>query len=100
MTMTLIAPSMCNTADIVASNIRAEASRLGFSQIELGRALGISQGQITRRWKGTSAWQLDELDAVAALLGLTVNDLITPPRGGVMRSDLLPRLDSNQQPAD
>ncbi|WP_297587809.1 helix-turn-helix domain-containing protein [uncultured Mobiluncus sp.] len=83
MSITQIAPSTLNTADVVASNIRAEASRLGYTQIEFGRALGISQNQITRRWKGQIKWQLDELDAVAALLGLTVNDLITPPRGGL-----------------
>ena len=78
-----MAPTSMNTASVVASNIRAEAARRGFSQRALGRALGITQGQITRRWKGVINWQLDELDDVAALLGLTVTDLITPPRGGL-----------------
>ena len=99
MTMTLVPPTTHSTADIVASNIRAEAARLGYTQVEFGRALGISQNQITRRWKGVINWQLDELDDVAALLGLTVTDLITPPRGG-LGYEKLPRLDSNQQPAD
>lgn len=72
-----------NTAKVVASNIRAEAARRGFSQRALGRALGITQSQVNRRWRGLIPWQLDELDSVAALLGLTVNDLITPPRGGL-----------------
>ncbi|WP_311498026.1 helix-turn-helix transcriptional regulator [uncultured Mobiluncus sp.] len=81
--MTLVPPTTHSTADIVASNIRAEAARLGYTQVEFGRALGISQNQITRRWKGVINWQLDELDDVAALLGLTVTDLITPPRGGL-----------------
>ena len=94
-----MAPTSMNTSSVVASNIRAEAARRGFSQRALGRALGITQGQITRRWKGVSAWQLDELDAVATLLNLSIHDLITPPRGG-LGYEKLPRLDSNQQPAD
>ena len=68
-----------NTANIVAGNIRAEASRLGFTQVELGRQLGMSQTSITTRWKGSRPWQLHELDAVAAILGVTVADLVTEP---------------------
>ncbi|NMW64798.1 helix-turn-helix transcriptional regulator [Mobiluncus mulieris] len=83
MTTTFAPDLKVSTADIVASNIRAEAARQGYSQRALGRALGLSQGQITTRWKGVARWQLDELDDVAALLGLSVHDLITPPRGGL-----------------
>ena len=68
-----------STGDIVAGNIRAEAARMGFSQSALGRALGMSQNQITTRWRGVARWQLDELDAVAAILGVTVADLVTEP---------------------
>ena len=75
---TIVEPSR-NTANIVAGNIRAEASRLGLSQVELGRQLGMSQTSITTRWKGRRPWQLHELDAVAAVLGVTVADLVTEP---------------------
>ena len=71
-----------STIDIVAGNIRAEAARLGLTQVALGKALGISQGSITKRWKGLIPWQLGELDAVAEVLGVSVIDLVTPPRGG------------------
>lgn len=88
-----------STADIVAGNIRAEAARLGIKQIELGRALGMSQSAITTRWKGLTRWQLEELDDVAEVLGITVQDLVTDhsvetqnprrwiaPRGAAARS--------------
>lgn len=88
-----------STADIVAGNIRAEAARLGIKQIELGRALGMSQSAITTRWKGLARWQLEELDDVAEVLGITVQDLVTDhsvemqnprrwiaPRGAAARS--------------
>ena len=67
------------TADIVAGNIRAEAARQGFTQVELGQRVGLGQGQITRRWKGVSPWQLSELDAVANVLGVSVSWLVTEP---------------------
>lgn len=76
-----IAYSQRTTADIVAENIRAEAARAGFTQVALGRALGLSQGKITLRWKGKTRWQLDELDAVADLLNVTVQDLVTDHHG-------------------
>ncbi|WP_165217608.1 helix-turn-helix transcriptional regulator [Schaalia sp. ZJ1691] len=100
------------TADIVAENIRAEAARAGFSQVALGRALGMSQNQITTRWRGVHRWQLDELDAVADLLGISVVDLVSEvqirrtPSGGSHRAgsprgiELRPRQDSNLQPRD
>lgn len=68
-----------STGDIVAGNIRAEAARLGYSQSALGRALGMSQNQITTRWRGVHRWQLDELDSVAAVLGTSVARLVTEP---------------------
>lgn len=97
-----------STADVVAGNIRAEAARLGIKQIELGRALGMSQSAITTRWKGLARWQLEELDDVADVLGITVQDLVTDhpqkrrtPAGGSHRGGpLRARRDSNPQPSD
>ena len=74
-----IASAKRSTGDIVAGNIRAEAARLGYSQSALGRALGMSQNQITTRWRGIHRWQLDELDSVAAVLGTSVAKLVTEP---------------------
>ena len=68
-----------STGDIVAGNIRAEAARLGYTQVAFGRALGMSQNQITTRWRGVHKWQLDELDSVAELLGTSVARLVSEP---------------------
>ena len=65
------------TGDIVAANVRAEASRRGYTQVQLGRALGISQQKATRRWRNLQSWSFDELDMIADLFGLTVADLVT-----------------------
>lgn len=83
MSIAQITPSNIDTASIVAANIRAEAARRGYSQSELGRALGITQSQINRRWRGVIPWQLAELDTVSYLLGVSVIELVTPPRGGL-----------------
>ena len=83
------------TRDVVAANVRAEASRLGYNQVRLGKTLGISQGAITKRWRGERPWQLEELDSLATVLGISVADLVTPT-GREMRL----RQDSNLQPRD
>ena len=70
--------STSGTAAVVASNVRAESARQGYSQMELARTLGFSQGMITKRWKGQVAWQLAELDLVSAVLGVSVIDLVKP----------------------
>ena len=66
------------TASVVASNVRAEAARQGYSQVKLAKALGLTQNMVTKRWKNEVAWQLAELDLVADTLGVSVMDLVTP----------------------
>lgn len=95
------------TAEVVAGNIRAEAARRGMTQVALARALGMSQSAVTTRWRGVARWQLDELDAVADILGVSVQDLVTDftesrtPTGGSHRGGLpRARRDSNPQPSD
>lgn len=95
-------------AAVVAENVRAEAARRGFSQVALGRALGLGQNQVARRWRGVTPWTLDEVGEVAEVLGVTVQDLVTDfvgqsrtPTGGSHRGGLpRARRDSNPQPSD
>lgn len=77
------------------------------TQVALARALGMSQSAVTTRWRGVARWQLDELDAVADILGVSVQDLVTDftesrtPTGGSHRGGLpRARRDSNPQPSD
>ncbi len=79
---------------LVASNIRALASRRGLSQVQLAKAMGMSARTLADRWWGKTQWQLEDLDAAAAVLGVTPWDLCTPD--DLWRA----RRDSNPQPAD
>ena len=95
---TLISPAPApaiTTRDVVAANVRAEAARRGYNQVRLGKTLGISQGAITKRWRGERPWQLEELDSLATALGVSVADLVTPTG-----REVRPRQDSNLQPRD
>ena len=94
-------------SEVVAGNVRALAARAGLSQSALAREVGMSQFQAHKRWHGTTPWALDELDMVAAILGVSVQDLVTDfmesrtPTGGSHRGGLpRARRDSNPQPSD
>ncbi|WP_083940869.1 helix-turn-helix domain-containing protein [Schaalia vaccimaxillae] len=63
-------------SETVARNVRALAAAAGHSQSSLSRALGMSQTQTHKRWKGSIAWTLDELAEVAAVLGVSPAVLI------------------------
>ncbi len=96
-----------STAQVVTANVRAEAVRRGYNQIGLADALGMTQAQVTRRWKGSPLWTFDELDAIADLFDIPVTDLVTDftesrtPTGGSHRGGLpRARRDSNPQPSD
>ena len=99
MSTAIVIDEHVSTADIVASNVRAHAGRLQINQVALGRELGMSQGAITKRWKGLRPWQLHELDALSELFDVSVQELVTDhsiemqnprrwiaPRGAAARS--------------
>ena len=90
MTMT---ETRVSVAEMVAANVRAEAARRGYSQVSLGRALGLSQGIITRRWKCAQPWTLDEIDALAYLFGIDPAALFRPAPGVRGRSARLKGLE-------
>ncbi len=77
MSTAIVIDEHVSTADIVASNVRAHAGRLQINQVALGRELGMSQGAITKRWKGLRPWQLHELDALSELFDVSVQELVT-----------------------
>jgi hypothetical protein len=72
-------PEPTDIVQVVAANVRAYAARLGYSQVALGRALGMAQGAVHARWRGTRPWHLAELGDVALVLGVSVQDLVTDP---------------------
>ena len=96
---TVITPSELEgmtLAEIVADNVRAFAGRRRLTRSELARQIGMNNTATGSRWRGEMEWRLSELPSVANALGVTVDDLLTPPRG----VDVRPRQDSNLQPRD
>ena len=83
---------------IVAENIRTESARRGYSQSALARAIEMSQPAINQRWRGMTRWQLDELDALAKLFGVSVAYLVSDNAPAPSPKSLRPRQDSNLQP--
>lgn len=55
--------------------MRAELARQGMSQAELGQAVGLTQGQISKRLRGEVAFDVNELAAVAGALCVRVERL-------------------------
>lgn len=69
-------------SSIVAGNIRAEVARRGWSQSEFARRVGMKQPLINNRWLGKTPWTIDETEAVAHCLGLSIFDLIIDRANG------------------
>jgi transcriptional regulator with XRE-family HTH domain len=77
------------TAKIIGGNVRAELARKGRTQTAAAHLLGLPQSAISRRMNGGTAWEIDELLALATWLDVPVTTFL----------DGLPRMDSNHQPA-
>ena len=101
MTLT-ISPVSVDIAHIATVNIRTLCGRFGYSASDLARALSMNRTALGYRWNGRTDWRLDEIERIATLFGTTPWDLITPAFGDKWAPNVekLPRLDSNQQPAD
>lgn len=109
-------PTTTTTVGFVAAEIRAQIARKGLSGRQLAFRLGKSQPWMSRRLTGDVAFDVNELDQIAAVLGVSARDFFPEndegPRhggGGLNLSDSemrfvmalrasLPGLDSNQEP--
>lgn len=60
---------------LVASNVRAEMTRCGVTQVQLAEVLGLTQPAISRRTRGEVAFRFEELVACAAVFDTTVSRL-------------------------
>lgn len=58
------------------ANVRAEMARRGVSQVKLAAALGLSQPSVSARLRGITPFDVDELHAVAAFLGVPLSALL------------------------
>lgn len=59
-----------------AREVRAEMSRQGISQVELAKAIGIAQNSISRRLTGKVPFSLPEIESIAQVLDVPVDQLL------------------------
>lgn len=57
-------------------------ARRGITQAQLAEALGISQQSVSMRLTGRTSWNVDDLEPVADLLGVSVSQLLSSPHHG------------------
>ena len=60
----------------VAANVRAELARRRLTGSDLAKAIGLTQGSLSRRTTGVQPFSIDELHDVADFLGVSVVDLL------------------------
>ena len=67
-------------ASLFARYVKRAADEAGLSGSEIGRRLGRAQSYASLRLNGRKAWTLDELDAIADMLGITPAELVERAR--------------------
>lgn len=58
------------------ANVRAEMARKGLSQTALAELLGISQTAVSKRLRGDTPWDINELIRAADTLGVPLETLL------------------------
>jgi len=69
-------------SETVGATVRAEMARRKVTQQQVAAVLKIAQTQVSRRLNGQVSFNVDELQAVANLLGLPVQDLVSVRASG------------------
>ena len=86
----------------VAANVRAEMARLSVTQTRMANLLGVTQQTVSAKRSGATPFTLDELELVAPVFGMTVEELIRgarTPQPATADARWAP-WDSNPQPTD
>lgn len=60
----------------VAAEVRAEMARKKLTQTDVAQRLGVAQATVSRRLTGEVAFDVAELDQIAGLLGVAVQQFI------------------------
>jgi transcriptional regulator with XRE-family HTH domain len=71
---------MRHTQERVTTSVRVEMALRREHQSDLARALGLTQTSVSARLNGRTRWSVDDLDKLAEHFGVTVADLVNPPR--------------------
>lgn len=67
------------TQAAVAAEVRAAAGRANCNQSDLARVLGISPASMAPRWHGRQAYDVNELDMLAAHFDVPITELFGRP---------------------
>jgi transcriptional regulator with XRE-family HTH domain len=81
MTTTRMAGVVTPLRERVAEEVRVLLARRRISASKLARELGVSQTYVWRRLSGETAFDLDDLERISAVLSVSVSDLM-PKAGG------------------
>ncbi|MFD7306866.1 helix-turn-helix domain-containing protein [Promicromonospora sp. NPDC059942] len=85
-TASVVAPRRAPTlyldglALVCAAAVRFEAARRGLSQRQIAAEVGLSRAAVSERFRGRTAWTLDQVGVLARLFGCEVAVLVTEPR--------------------
>lgn len=69
-TLTVVPNQPDRLTEQVAAEVRAHMARVRINQTQLAEALGITQSSVSKRLRGVIAFDTDELQRVAELLGV------------------------------
>lgn len=65
--------------EVVSEEIRALLARRRMNGVQLALRIGRSQSYVSRRLTGETAFDTDDLERIAEVLGVNVNSLFPPP---------------------
>lgn len=83
----------------VAANLRAELASRRMTQRTLARRIGVSRMWVNPRLTGAIPLDMDDLEAICAALGVKPERMLLPQIPHTADVVLLPRQDSNLEPA-
>lgn len=85
--------SVARLREVVAEEVRALLGRRNMKHIELARRIGRSHTYVGRRLSGETAFDVDDLEQIASVLGVSAESLVRRDGG-------LPASSPGRQPVD
>lgn len=67
-------------AERVSAVIRAVTAARGMNQATLAKAVGMNASALGSRWRDERQWQLEDIEKVADVFGITAEELVAAAR--------------------
>lgn len=75
--MTQSVPDIHEVATLgLAAEVKAWMARLGYRQVDIANAIGVTQTQISARLRGQTPFTFEQLIKIAATMEITLSDLL------------------------